>query len=361
MKLVIIICLGISFVVNAKVQSLRFIGDYNIKTGTIFKNYEIGGLSGLIYDETSSQYFAISDDDGKKGPLRIFKFKIQINRNSIIVTPSDLMLLKNSVGELFPVGRTRFKGIATLSNKNIALIGTGDSQLSPRLPPEIVEVTDTGRIIKSLEIPIKFIPEKLGSISHGVATFFSALSTLPMRSNLYLAAEGALIQDQVEANTFPLRILSYQLNNEGVYVASNEYAYPMKKEIEQSVIGDILAIDNQELLVIEKKIDSGNKKFVQIYRTIFDEDTLDVRSFYTLKNVSFKYLKKDLLLDLETITKSLNKEYPTISNIEGICLGPNLENGNKSLVLVSNNLFSDVQRTQFLVFEIIDQAKEVGE
>ena len=42
-----------------------------------------------------------------------------------------------------------------------------------------------------------------------------------------------------------------------------------------------------------------------------------------------------------------------IDNIEGLTFGQKLDNGNSSLVFVSDNNFSDKQKTQILVFELI--------
>ena len=43
-----------------------------------------------------------------------------------------------------------------------------------------------------------------------------------------------------------------------------------------------------------------------------------------------------------------------IDNVEGITFGPKLANGNQSLVLITDNNFSDKQKTQVLVFELVD-------
>jgi hypothetical protein len=39
-------------------------------------------------------------------------------------------------------------------------------------------------------------------------------------------------------------------------------------------------------------------------------------------------------------------------NIEGLTFGPKLTNGHQSLLFVSDNNFSDKQKTQFLLFEL---------
>jgi hypothetical protein len=42
-----------------------------------------------------------------------------------------------------------------------------------------------------------------------------------------------------------------------------------------------------------------------------------------------------------------------IDNIEGVTFGPNLPNGHKTLVFVSDNNFNPLEQTQLLLFEVI--------
>ena len=42
-----------------------------------------------------------------------------------------------------------------------------------------------------------------------------------------------------------------------------------------------------------------------------------------------------------------------IDNVEGVTFGPDLPNGHKTLIFVSDNNFSALEKTQFLLFEII--------
>ena len=44
-------------------------------------------------------------------------------------------------------------------------------------------------------------------------------------------------------------------------------------------------------------------------------------------------------------------------NIEGITLGPILPNGNRSVILVSDNNFSPTQQSQFMLLELITDKK----
>jgi hypothetical protein len=56
-------------------------------------------------------------------------------------------------------------------------------------------------------------------------------------------------------------------------------------------------------------------------------------------------VQKKLLLDLRTLDVALD-------NIEGLTLGPQLSHRERLLILVSDNNFNNIQRTQFLAFKI---------
>jgi hypothetical protein len=56
-------------------------------------------------------------------------------------------------------------------------------------------------------------------------------------------------------------------------------------------------------------------------------------------------LRKRLLLNLEDLEIDLD-------NLEGLAFGPKLSDGSQTLLLVSDDNFSDLQITQFLLFKV---------
>ena len=42
-----------------------------------------------------------------------------------------------------------------------------------------------------------------------------------------------------------------------------------------------------------------------------------------------------------------------VDNVEGATFGPTLSNGHKTLILVADNNFDKLEKTQFFVFEVI--------
>ncbi len=55
---------------------------------------------------------------------------------------------------------------------------------------------------------------------------------------------------------------------------------------------------------------------------------------------------KKLLLNMDSMGRY-------IDNIDGLTFGPDLPNGHKTLVFVADNNFNPLQKSQFLLFEVI--------
>jgi hypothetical protein len=93
--------------------------------------------------------------------------------------------------------------------------------------------------------------------------------------------------------------------------------------------------------------DNGKfRNFVRIYEVTTDGAS-DIQNLPTLKNASYKLLRKRLVLDVNQLG------LPRVDNLEGMSLGPALANGHASMVLISDDNFGSDQVTQLLLFELI--------
>ena len=74
----------------------------------------------------------------------------------------------------------------------------------------------------------------------------------------------------------------------------------------------------------------------------------DIKNTGSLKNnTNFIPVSKKLLLNMDDLGIY-------IDNIEGVTFGPLLPNGHKTLLFVSDNNFNALQRSQLLLFEVIE-------
>jgi hypothetical protein len=66
-------------------------------------------------------------------------------------------------------------------------------------------------------------------------------------------------------------------------------------------------------------------------------------------------MQKELVLNFKKIRKQLSSR--RIDNIEGMCFGPKLANGNRSLLFISDNNFNTFtdQITQLIWLEMIEK------
>ncbi len=334
---------------------LTFIGDINYPADKQFNGTTINGLSGLVYDHNKKLLYVISDDKGDNGASRYYQFKIELNRTSFKLSPYKVIILKNRKGGPFKEGITDFEGITILKNGNLLLsselINTG-----------IYEYKLDGTFIKEWYLPPKFHHTKRAGTAKFVNHSLESLTATPDKNYIFSANEQALIPDgevtTIKKGSF-VRLIKY---NNGKFIST--FAYPLSpipnptglKTIDprsDNGLVDLLAIDQTKLLALERSfIYDTNKVVIKIFQIEILPTTTDISKLKTLKNKKFTPVKKKLILDLDTIIPKMNKKYQKLDNIEGICYGPTLKNGDKTIILVSDGNFNKNQRTLFLAFRI---------
>lgn len=340
-----------------EVTGIDFIGEATLPTGTNFQNTELGGLSGITYDAGNQVYYAISDDRSQKSAARFYTFKINLNGDSFQksdIEPIAVTTLKDNNGKTFSAGTIDPEGIALTNNSSIFVSSEGDAEKG--INPFIKEFSlDSGQEISSLPIPQKFLPseDKKQGIRNNLA--FESLAITPDKKHLFTATENALIQDGEEAKPnqgSSSRILQYNLLTQKL---EKEFLYPTKLVKPffrltgrfSSGLTDLIALDNQgHFLSIERTFTGFG--FVNSLFKVSLSNADDIKNIDSLQQVdsqTIKPVKKELLLDLGKLDVALD-------NTEGLTIGVTLPKGQPSLILVSDNNFNNLQRTQFLAFQL---------
>ena len=96
------------------------------------------------------------------------------------------------------------------------------------------------------------------------------------------------------------------------------------------------------------------KNIIRIFKNTISPETTNVSGFESLKTAQYNPVKKTLIMDLDEILPLLKSETKALDNIEGMTFGPVLKNGNRTLIVCSDNNFGKNQRTMFVAFEIVD-------
>ncbi len=336
---------------QATIPRITFLGEVNFPTGLKFKNTELGGLSGITYNGDKQIYYAISDDRSSKAAARFYTLEIDLDREKIseeTVTFIDVTTLLNETGQPFPPLSIDSEGI-TFTQKSLFISSEGDRER--QIQPFIREFSLVGKQLQSLPIPEKFLIQPNSGVRNNLA--LENLTVTPSKKYLFTATENALIQDGTEANIStgsPCRILQYDLikgeaKKEFLYITepitstSNNFG-----DFKTNGLVEIIALDDTHLLSLERSfsLDTGNViKLFQVDLSNAD----NIQKINSLNNqfTHISPVKKELLSDLSNLELILD-------NIEGMTFGPKLADGQRSLILVSDNNFNPLQSTQVLIF-----------
>lgn len=347
-------------------EKLKFIADFNLPTGEKYKDTEIGGLSGLVFDKKNNRLLSVSDDRGSVNDFRFYEFEFSLDDKSFSVKPSNVVFLKDTDGKAFKKDFLDCEGIA-LVNDDVVISTEGWINHNPIINPQILVLGRDGKQKSHLDVPEKFLPQKEMESKYGVRDnlVFEGLSLTQDQSVLYVGTEEALFQDdRTTTPTYESTVRIIQYKDQKV---SKEFAYTLDKvpsikvaglTVGETGLSDLLAIDDKTFYAIERSyLPLAKKTIVRLFKASIKDDTTDISGFENIKDFvkkgKVKVIKKELLANLDDFLPLMNKDFQSIDNIEGITLGPKLTNGHDTLLLVSDNNFNKKQRTQFLAFEII--------
>lgn len=343
--------------------SLEFLGSYQLPKST-FEKTPVGGLSALAYDRNRDRLYALSDDRSQKAPARFYTLKLTLNPDNPDsyldkIDIESVTVLKAENGNPYPPGSIDPEGIALTPEQTVFISSEGDTNRN--IPPAIAEFDlETGRWQRSLPIPDRYIPDAPGNgqqrgVRNNLA--FEALTTSPIGIvpaageplRVFVATEAALAQDSDpqagEAIDLKSRWLHYLLSAGPVNLVS-EHLYQLDPPPLGAIahgLTEILALDGGgHFLSLERSF--GTEGFAVKIFQLSTGAASDTASIPSLKGdlEGITPIKKQLLLDLSTLGI-------TLDNLEGMTLGPRLNDGTHSLILVSDDNFRDDQVTQFLL------------
>ncbi|MGF6926575.1 hypothetical protein QFZ48_002075 [Chitinophaga sp. W2I13] len=349
------------------IGQLKFIGEYIVPYNLPFNGTVTGGLSGIDYAPSSGQYYLICDDRSALNPARFYTARLYFSDksfDSIKFTGVTPLLQPN--GQPYPDTKTnpsltpdpeamRYnskKQRLVWSSEGERIVNEKDTILTN---PGIYEIRMNGQYLDSFALPSQFRMQATenGPRRNGV---FEGLGFTPGYKYLYVSLEEPRYEDGPRAEVGQgayTRILKFD-NNTRQPVAQYAYklepvAFPAIPENAFKVngISDIMVLDNNKILTIERSFSSGVKDCtIKVFITDLSNAT-DISGINSLQaDTRFKPAAKTLLLDFVHLGKY-------IDNIEGVTYGPVLPNGHRSLVFVADNNFSDKEENQFFLFEVI--------
>jgi hypothetical protein len=323
---------------------LRFIGQQTVATGTIADGTVVGGLSGIDYDPATGRYVAISDDRSRHAPARYYDIALALTlRGFEGVRFTGVHFMQQPDHALFPSNGIDAESIR-FSGRDLLYASEGNARAG--VAPFVREMREDGGYVRSFAVPAHYLPGHSGGVRNNLA--FESLTLSADGRYVLTATEDTLVQDGAPASRRSggrSRIVCFDRAS-GEPVA--EYVYEIEAGTGSSAgLSELLALDGTRYLALERSAEpegSGQGHAVKLF-LIDLADASNVLDQTALAG-DYRPVTKSLLLDLGMSGIPLD-------NIEGMTFGGTLENGNRSLILVSDNNFSKAQVTQFLAFEVM--------
>ncbi|AWG20101.1 hypothetical protein FFWV33_00490 [Flavobacterium faecale] len=345
--------------------TLKYINSIEIPFNTEFKNTVVGGLSSIDYDATKDQYYFVCDDRSTYNDARFYTASISMPSNQIEgITFKDVVTLKNEKGESYgnwekvpnssidpeelrynPKTKT-----VVWSSEGARVVAKDFSVIQD---PAIQNANLDGSYLSSYNLPSNLEMQKIekGPRSNGVLegiTFDKNYSTL------YANVEEPLYEDGNKATTTAgglIRIYQFDVKSKkntaqyGYLLDPIEHEPNPKNSFAVNGVSSIQYYRKNQLLVVERSYSVGRQACtIKVYLCDLTKAT-NVTGETSLKNEKIKLATKKLVLNMDDLGIFTD-------NIEGVTFGPKLANGKQSLLFVSDNNFSDQQKSQLLLFEI---------
>jgi hypothetical protein len=358
-----ILIIGVFFIfINRPVPAfpitgIDFIGSAVFPTGFAFQETPMGGFSGITYDTKKQLYYTVSDDRSEKAAARFYTLKIDISNGSLTdngVVPLGVTTLLNKSSQPFAAGSIDPEGIALTNKETVYISSEGDKR--KQIKPFIKEFSlSSGKELTTLPLPNKFLPDQNDRIGIRNNLAFESLTITPNQKYLFTATENALIQDGSEAKPkigSPCRILQYnlltqQLEKEFLYQTEPVTPFLNISPQFSSGLTDLVALDNQGNFLSIERTFTGLGFSVSLFQVSLKgaDDIHNIDSLLAVDMNKIKPTQKKLLFDLRKLDVALD-------NIEGLTLGSQFSDHQPSLIVVSDNNFNPLQRTQILAFKL---------
>jgi len=355
-------------VVAQKISQLKFISEYDVPHDLQFMNTTIGGLSGIDYDKAKGLYYMISDDRSAINPARFYTAKIFFSPSKIdSVVFVNVTTLLAADGKPYPNSKQdpkhtpdpealRYNPIThqmIWSSEGERIVRAKDTVLEN---PAVTLISTDGKYIDTFSLPKNMLMHSTenGPRQNGV---FEGLTFANDYKTLFVNVEEPLYEDGPRAdvieNNATIRILKFDMATKKCVA---QYAYKLDPVAHQAItkdafkingIPDILSIGHNKLLVMERSFSTGNMACtIKIFEADLNTATNILNTESVLNKDRIVRAKKKLLLNMDDLGIY-------IDNVEGMTFGPDLPNGHKSMIMVVDNNFSALEKTQFFLFEVI--------
>jgi hypothetical protein len=334
---------------------LRFLDDYIIAEDLEIDGTKVGGLSGIDYKDGS--YYIACDHPGNP---RIYKSEIKLKQNLIdTILISEVIKLNRASG--FLKANTLDLEAIRIDDDPENIVLTSEGAIAQNQKPSIFYVDSNGEFIKNFELPDYFTSTGVQQPrNNGV---FEGLTKDFKNEGFWVGMELPLTKDGSKPKLFPtrspIRITHF---NKDSGTADDQFVISLEniskipwKYFAVNGLTELIEYAPKRFLILERAFSAGHGSHGNTVR-LFDvnaENASNTLEAQNLKKEKYNRATKELVFDFKAVKKKLHDHI--IDNIEGMTFGPDLPNGNKSLILISDNNFNSLgkQLNQVILMEVI--------
>ncbi|WP_378173003.1 esterase-like activity of phytase family protein [Aquimarina sp. SS2-1] len=351
-------CISSSKAQTDKNIQINYLDEYVFYNDSIFTDSKIGGLSGIEYNKEQDSYYVVCDDANNP---RFYKATITINNKRFdTVIMDQLIKIKDSQNHFFNNNILDLEDIRMY--KKDKFIFASEGSIKNNYNPAIF-ITDTlGTYYDHFQLPsyFKVNPTSKNKPRHNGV--FEGLAPDIDNKGYWAAMELPLKLDgkepTIDNSGAPIRITHFDATTAK---ADFQFTYPLDKLAKDprgkfgvNGVTGLLQLNRNQFLIVERGYAAGygtQGNTIRIYLCTMKNAT-NTLSLDSLQNKKYKSASKRLLFDFESIRNHLTDQI--VDNIEGITFGPILENGNQSLLLISDNNFNPIseQINQLILLEL---------
>lgn len=371
---------------SSQVASMRldWVAEHSLEQPTFFSKSQVGGLSGIYFDQRGQVLVALSDDpgmDSTRGPGRYYDFDIDVSKNIFRVTPKSVTKVDG-----FLVGATDLEAIAPAEEKGwlLSLEAETDKmnrykmgELTVASHPRLLKLDARGKLIKEFLLPSRFQPNELSRspLNHGVVLNMGVEGLSPIadgfaQSQWAMITEAPLMQDKAEfPNSCRLTLFSFKNDQ---WNDTLEFIYPLSAppknigflaDIAERGVSEVIYLGDGKLWVLERSYFFNKEKkltrnYIEIYEVNLKETNATPTGSADKLNKNMLPLSKKRVANLDDFVIRMATPSPQVGhildNVEGMTLGPKVD-GHDTLILVTDDNFSKSQRTVFRLFKILNR------
>jgi hypothetical protein len=361
----------------ASPSRVRLLGEQIVPLNLPFQGTTVGGLSSIDRDPRTGQYVLISDDRSAINPARFYTARIDVDAagiHSVDFTGTHPFLRPD--GKTYPTIKDWTATPCTASRAACDRDGTVDPEelrvdpwtgditwsqegeriLTPPttlLDPSIRQARPDGSYVGQYPLPAneRMTTDNIGPRQNQT---LEGITCAAAGTLLVSELEDPLLQDGPNPTAMSGALTRITVQSRFGPVLA-QYAYPLDPLFAPSPspndtngVSSMVAydpFDPTRYLMVERAFVTGVGNKVRVYE-IDTKGATDVKDVASLAGGKIKPVTKKLLVDLDTLG------LPKVDNIEGVTWGPTLPDGERTLLLVSDNNFSAGQITQVIALAV---------